>query len=113
MARSPLMRLVQRIARDARAGMREGHERGAVDVSASRRAFVKRTLAIASAAAMPVGAWAAAPRAVVAPKVVVVGAGLAGLSAAYDLRKAGVIAEIYEASPRAGGRCWSERRAFD
>lgn len=38
-------------------------------------------------------------------KVVVVGGGLAGLSAAYTLKKAGVIADVYEAGSHVGGRC--------
>ncbi len=107
------MRLVQRIARDARARAHEAPDHDTAAVSPSRRAFVKQTLAIAGAAALPFGAWPTPARAAVAPKIVVVGAGLAGLTAAYELRKAGIIAEIYDASPRAGGRCWSELRAFD
>ena len=42
-----------------------------------------------------------------APRIVVVGAGLAGLCAAYALRKAGYRATVVEASTRVGGRCWS------
>lgn len=37
----------------------------------------------------------------------IVGAGLAGLSCAYQLKKAGIQAKLYEASPRVGGRCYS------
>lgn len=43
------------------------------------------------------------------PQIVVVGAGLAGLTAAYRLRQAGLRATVYEASDRLGGRCWSDR----
>lgn len=39
--------------------------------------------------------------------IAVVGAGLAGLTAAYELQRRGVIPTIYEASDRVGGRCWS------
>jgi len=46
-----------------------------------------------------------------APRVVIVGAGLAGLSSAYFLRQAGIRSEIYEASPRTGGRMFSLRGA--
>ena len=38
-------------------------------------------------------------------KVVIIGAGCAGLSAAYSLRKQGVEAVVYEASGEVGGRC--------
>lgn len=43
------------------------------------------------------------------PRVVVVGAGLAGMTAAYRLRQAGVNVHVYEARDRVGGRCWSAR----
>ncbi len=43
------------------------------------------------------------------PTVAVVGAGLAGLSAAYWLTRAGVHVRVFEARDRAGGRCWSAR----
>ncbi|MBM3985689.1 MAG: FAD-dependent oxidoreductase, partial [Planctomycetes bacterium] len=46
------------------------------------------------------------------PKVVVVGAGLAGLVAAYRLKQAGVDAKVYEASPHAGGRVDTDFSTF-
>ena len=42
-----------------------------------------------------------------APRIVVVGAGLAGLSAAYQLKNAGYTSTVIEASDRVGGRCWT------
>jgi monoamine oxidase len=41
------------------------------------------------------------------PKVVVIGAGLAGLTTAYRLQQAGVDVEVYEARNRVGGRVFS------
>jgi monoamine oxidase len=41
------------------------------------------------------------------PTIVVVGAGLAGLTCAYELKRAGLRAKLYEASERVGGRCYS------
>src|SRR6266852_6056504 len=43
-------------------------------------------------------------------KVVILGAGVAGLSAAYELGKAGYDCTILEARDRVGGRNWSVRR---
>jgi protoporphyrinogen/coproporphyrinogen III oxidase len=43
-------------------------------------------------------------------QVVVIGAGCAGLSAAYTLKKAGVDVLVLEAGERPGGRCWNMRR---
>lgn len=49
-----------------------------------------------------------APQKPGAPRVAIVGAGLAGLNCAYQLKRAGVRATLYEASERAGGRCFSK-----
>ncbi len=46
------------------------------------------------------------------PRIAVVGAGLAGLTAALRLRQAGLKPEIFEAATRLGGRCWSARGLF-
>lgn len=79
----------------------------------SRRSFLK--------ASVGVGAWATAGllggagltacnRAQSSdPHVVIVGAGVAGLNAAYLLKKSGVRADVYEASNRSGGRILSSR----
>jgi monoamine oxidase len=48
-----------------------------------------------------------------APRIVIVGAGLAGLTSAYRLKQAGVNSIIYEASDRVGGRCWTRRGYFN
>ncbi len=42
--------------------------------------------------------------------VAILGAGLAGLTAAYLLGKAGYDCHLLEARERAGGRCWTLRR---
>lgn len=45
-----------------------------------------------------------------ANKVIIIGAGCAGLTAAYTLQKAGVDYVVLEADDRPGGRCWNLRR---
>ena len=45
-------------------------------------------------------------------RVAIVGAGLAGLHAAYRLRQAGVRAQVYEASTRVGGRMFTARSLY-
>ena len=67
-------------------------------------------VALALAGAVP--AWIPLAHGAGQSNVVIVGAGLAGLTAAYELKKAGVRASILEGSPRVGGRCWTERGAF-
>src|SRR5260370_19447276 len=41
--------------------------------------------------------------------VLILGAGLAGMVAAYELRKAGYRIQVLEYNDRAGGRCWTLR----
>jgi monoamine oxidase len=64
-----------------------------------------------AASAGPAGRALAAPRPPSAD-VAIVGAGLAGLACGDELRQHGVRATIYEASDRAGGRCFSLGGAF-
>jgi len=94
------MRVLQRIARDALPRVRDPR------TPTPRREFLRRTSALAFAGAVPV--WMPLARGAESSKVVIVGAGLAGLTAAYELKKAGIRASIVEGSPRVGGRCWTE-----
>ena len=84
------------------------------DRAVTRRRFLRDTGAVATAA-MAASAWgrlAPVARGATAGRIVIVGAGLAGLTCAYRLRQAGVTAQVYEASDRVGGRCWTQRGAF-
>jgi monoamine oxidase len=82
----------------------------------SRRHLLKGAGVLGAAAAVTVPPLAALARprrhGPLDPRVVVVGAGLAGLSCAYKLQQNGIRADLYEARDRVGGRCWTAR-AFD
>src|SRR5436190_22156014 len=68
-----------------------------------RREMIRRSLA--AAAGLLVSARdGAAGQGASAPRVVVVGAGFAGLAAAYELRHAGADVTVLEARNRVGGR---------
>jgi monoamine oxidase len=79
----------------------------------SRRELIRRAggLGVATVGATVLGGWASAAAAP-EPRIAVVGAGLAGLTAAYRLRQAGLSPTVYEASDRLGGRCWTIRGTF-
>ena len=95
----------------------EGLERAAaVERGASRRAFLAGAAKVGAlgsigALAGPLGRARAAPRPP-SGDVAIVGAGLAGLACADELKRRGVRATIYEASDRSGGRCFSLGGAF-
>ena len=103
MARTPLADLVSSAWRRADAEMQEEV------VGPTRRDVLRRggLVAAGAVAATALPTWRPAANAATAPRIAVVGAGLAGLSAAYQLKKAGYTAQVYEASTRIGGRCWS------
>lgn len=71
------------------------------DPKLTRRGF----LAGVAVASTGLGNLAACSRA--GPTIAIVGAGLAGLHVAYLLRKAGIVADIYEAADRVGGRVYT------
>jgi len=73
----------------------------------TRRRFLQTTVAGTAVAwtGLPVFAGASAP------KIVVVGAGLAGPNAAWQLKKAGLHEDVYEAAGRIGGRVFTLENA--
>jgi monoamine oxidase len=74
----------------------------------SRRRFLKATvLATGSAiATATISNWSQA-KSETKPKIAIIGGGIAGLNAAYRLKKAGLSATVYEARNRLGGRIFS------
>ncbi len=116
MSRTPLARLLARsfaIARAAAARgvpLEEALQRADAQ-RAARRRFLQQG-AIAASALAVASCARVAPRAPDSGEVVIVGAGIAGLSAAWRLRQAGVAVRIIEAQNRCGGRMLSLRDHF-
>jgi monoamine oxidase len=104
MARTPLMDSVQRIAAAV------GNE---VEAGTTTRAGLLKRAGVAGLGVVGLGRLTPTARAASSARIVVVGAGLAGLTCAYRLKQAGYIAQVHEASDRIGGRCWTERGIFD
>ncbi|HLM68436.1 MAG TPA: FAD-dependent oxidoreductase, partial [Longimicrobium sp.] len=77
----------------------------------TRRRFL--ALAVPAAVAACRGATEGASARMERTRVVVVGAGLAGLAAAYELARAGVEVRVLEARERPGGRVHTLRAPFD
>jgi monoamine oxidase len=100
--RTPLTQAVQAAVAEA----------AAEDPRTTRRTLLRRA-GLGALGLTALGRLAPAARGGTTPSVVVVGAGLAGLTCAYRLRRAGYVAQVYEASDRVGGRCWTLRDAFD
>lgn len=119
MARTPLLRAFQRLAAEHRAagelGIPPAELRGRGDEAPlSRRELLKRA-GVAGAAVAVAGPAAFAPRAgaATAPRIAIVGGGIAGLSAALTLADKGYASTIYEASTeRIGGRMHSDRSGY-
>jgi monoamine oxidase len=119
MARTPLGRQLEEAASVAREAWTRGVEVDEVLEEHAARTITRRELlrdaGIAGAVVVggaAFGRLAPAARANPPFRIVVVGAGLAGLTCAYRLKQAGFTASVHEASDRVGGRCWTLRGAF-
>jgi monoamine oxidase len=115
MSRTPLFGLLQRSLRAARIANRTGIPADELVEMRAERAWTRRRFLASTAAAAAAArcAPAVAPfRRDAADPVLVVGAGIAGLTAAYRMEQAGVPVRIVEAQERSGGRMWSLRDRF-
>jgi monoamine oxidase len=120
MPRTPLFRALRRSMRLAQGARAAGHSPEEAlqrwrEAAVSRRAFLKASAAAAAGAALE-GCAARSAHTGGAPgrpgEVVVVGAGIAGLTAAHRLDQAGIPVRIFEAQNRTGGRMLSLRGHF-
>jgi len=126
MARSPLFGLVRRAMKIAASAEATGTPIDELFERAERRAWSRREMlgtslltagglwiagcnsspqpAPPSQAATPSAPAGAAPT---GPRVAIVGGGVAGLNCAYQLKRGGIRATVYEASDRTGGRMFT------
>lgn len=110
MAQSPLLHKVLRLNGIAYVGAVHGIDYDAArDLLRSRRRFIQGTAAGLALVTAP--AWLSVA-AQTPPRIAIVGAGLAGLTCAYRLRKAGLTPTVYDGAKRLGGRCVTNRLAF-
>lgn len=118
MARTPLFRLISRALKQAQTANHTAlGEAEIVDRMAASRIDRRQFLAASGAAAAGVALARCAPLTTLAPRtredsVLIVGAGIAGLTAAYRLTAAGVPVRVIEAQNRVGGRMYSIRDFF-
>ena len=112
MARTPLLRAFERLADEHRAaehlGIPPAELRGEA-AALSRREFLKRAGIAGAGLAVGPGILAArSAQGATAPRIAIVGGGIAGLTAALTLADKGFASTVYEASTRIGGRMHSD-----
>ncbi|MGE0431400.1 MAG: FAD-dependent oxidoreductase [Planctomycetota bacterium] len=136
MSRTPLIAALRRIARLATTADRlhlpgqihPGEVRDIVAKRISRRQFLRGSMGVAAGAMLgglllpgckssgatgnDNSATGNNTRGGGGARVVIVGAGMAGTHCCYRLQKAGIMAQLYEASGRVGGRMFSDRKTF-
>jgi monoamine oxidase len=119
MARTRLANLLQRAAAIAAQARLSGEpldevieRERAARVLGARRRFLQQSAGAAAALTLAACARMPLPRSDSGDDVVIVGAGVAGLTAAWRLRQAGVGVRVFEAQERIGGRMLSLRGHF-
>ena len=113
MARTPLLKAIVQLAREHHRADALGLPTEAVREAdwragrLSRRGFIGASAAAAASFAAPRFAMAQTQ-----PRIAIIGAGIAGLSAALKLADNGVSSTVYEANARVGGRMYSNTNYF-
>jgi monoamine oxidase len=117
MARTPLLQAFVELARDHRIAEERNispaearKERREKSREVTRREFLGATAVIGAGLFLDAIPFVRTLSAKTTPRIAIVGAGIAGLTAALTLSDAGFPATVYEASGRIGGRMFSDRR---
>jgi monoamine oxidase len=111
MSRTPLAGRLRLLARAAYISKRTGVPADELlEFGRSRRRFMQATAGGLAAAALGASCASTGKTAKNGdkPRVVIVGAGIAGLHCAHVLKKAGITASVYEAADRVGGRMFTK-----
>lgn len=106
--RTPLFRHLYKIMKSTYAAQNPQVSR------ASRRKFIQNAgkTALGGSLVLSLPTWACINPKMTEKKVAIVGAGMAGIRCAYELKKKGVMATVFEADKRIGGRIYSVKEAF-
>ena len=112
MARTPLFVLIERCLRAAQASSLTHVPLGEILDGAAERGVSRRTFLATTAAATAFTSCRTFVPPAKEPEVIVIGAGIAGLTAGYRLARAGVGVRIFDAQYRTGGRMFSLRNFF-
>lgn len=111
MAHSPLKYLLQNAFADAFKTHQQNNDESIFDKS--RRNFIKNAgLLATSCVLLPSFSKAFADDFNANKSIAIIGAGIAGLNAAYQLKKQGINATVYEAANRTGGRMFTIKDKF-
>lgn len=125
MAKTPLLHSLQRLAADYRLARVHGLPLHAIrelraearwrahdDPQRSGTALTRRELLVAACAVLTTAALPRPTRATSAPRIAIVGGGIAGLTCALHLADKGIASTVYEATGRIGGRMFSNTSGY-
>ena len=125
MAKTPLLHSLQRLAADYRLARvhglslhairelrAEARRRAQEDPERAGAALTRREMLVGAGAALAGLALPRHTRAASAPRIAIVGGGIAGLTCALHLADEGIASTVYEASGRVGGRMFSNTSGY-
>jgi monoamine oxidase len=120
MGRTPLFRRLHRAlamarsANSSRVDTKEHVERLLFERALSRRRFLELGASLSTLASLPAfsGCSAKHPEPSGGPRIAIIGAGVAGLTAAYRLAQRGLAAKVFDSWNRVGGRMFTARNMW-